>query len=181
MRRTQNGQSSRSLGVFALAAAVLLLTACSAAPATNGTNNGSSNPPSLLLNITPTPTFNPVTIGAWTSNQSPQLNDIITLYALIRVQVADMTRPATPPQTPATVTFSFSGGFGGTAVSAQTDTDGLAAYTMAAQGQPAVPVTVTATAAVNGLSLTTYTFYTILPTAPPSVTPTASPSATPGG
>ncbi len=167
-----------SAGAFALAAlaAATLISACSNPVGSSATTNG-GNGGVVVINVnnvtSPTPTFNPVTLGAWVSNMTPQQGDNITVYAFVRVQDPTMQGPSKPPQNLVTVTFNVNGTNG----TAQTDSDGLAAYHTKATGQPTVPVVIVVTATVNGLPIHAQTFYTILPTAPPGVTPGATPSA----
>ncbi len=126
----------------------------------------------------PTPTFPPFTMGAWPSNYSPANNDNLTIYVLLRVQVASMDKPSYPPPAGITVTISLAGPISGT-YSAQSDSAGLAAIPIQLNdpfsGQP---VTVVATSNYNGQTYTAYTFFTPNPTARPTATPNAT--ATPG-
>ena len=156
-----------SMGLVAI-----LVSACSlggsggSGGSSSTTNNNSGDFIISQNNISPIPTFPPVTIGAWMSNMTPTLGDTITLYALVRNQPADMKSASQPA---VGVSVSAAGNIGSAAQQQTTDADGLAKFTFQASGTPGQPQVIT----VITQGVSTNTFYTILPTAPqPTTTPT---------
>jgi hypothetical protein len=162
------------------------LVACSAAAVPNPISNNTANYTFTTPNpaaFTPTPTFPPFTIGAWPSNYSPNVNDTITIYVILRVQDRTMQTAPAPPPTPVGVTVQLSGPINDS-LSGTTGTDGIAAIQYVVNDPYAgQPVTVTATANYSGQTYVATTFFTAgASTAPtptggagkgtPTVTPT---------
>lgn len=160
-------------------ALAFLLTACGATPgAVSTTPNGGDVILSVgQATVVPTPLFPQYTVGAWVSDPSPNLHDNITVYAVARQNPADML---TPPKAVvgAQVHFVI---IGGKDQMVTTDGSGIAAWPTTAEGTPTQPTQIEVILLVSNQTLaTSYTFYTILPTAYPfptqgPVAPTATP------
>lgn len=165
----------------------LALVACSAGVVPNPVaNSGSLNYTFTTPNpaqYTATPTFPPFTIGAWPSNYSPNVNDNITIYVIVRVQDKTMQTPPKPPSTPVTVSVELSGPINAS-LSGTTSADGIAAVPYVVN-DPYVgqPVLVTVTANYQGQTYVATTFFTAGPGTPPTPTgnATVTGTTTPGG
>lgn len=150
-----------------------LLAGCGGALSVPSTNSSSGGQVININNtVTPVPTFPPVTMGAWVSDQSPYFGQTIYLYAIIRTHT--LTGPPMPPNPPVQVSITS----GASSPPQTTDpNDGIAVFAIQANAQPTQPQVIYLTAVVNGTTLTASTFYTTLPTAPPATTPTATSTA----
>lgn len=163
--------------VFSL---TVLVAACAGTgPLTTPSSTGGQGSGGLLINVinnvTPVPTFLPITIGAWVSNQTPNQGDNITVYASVRTHNLATPGPPMPPNPPVSVTLS---GPGINLPPATTGaTDGIAVFHIQANGTPGNPVELFTSAVVNGQILRTETFYAVLPNVAPS--PTITVTATP--
>jgi hypothetical protein len=160
--------------------AIVALAACSASLA----NDPGSAIPTIALhpiqNLTPTPTAPPYTIGAFASNETPNVNDSITIYVIFHINGK--------PQGGATVSiyFSTTNGSGiaqlnNQAGAKQTGDDGWAAFPITFTGLTSQqPVIVSVTVNFNGQNYAPIqnpaAFFT--PIAP---TPAASPTIGTGG
>ena len=158
----------RGIGM-GLALLLLSLAACAnAAPSTSVSDNSGNLNVNTLIGITPSSTFEPVTIGAWVSNPSPTQGDNITVYGVIRVHDYSTAGPPQAPKSPVQVSITGSG-IG--APPANTDATGMVAFIIKASGDPQHPVEIALTASYSGQILRTTTFYTVLPTSYPTATP----------
>jgi hypothetical protein len=158
--------------------ALVALAACSAS-LVNDPGNGQ---PTIALHpiqsVLPTPTAPPYTIGAYASNESPNINDSVTIYVIFHINGK--------PQGGATVSISFRyenrGGIAqlNNQVGAkQTGDDGWAAFPITFTNlPPQQPVIVDPTVTFNGQ---TYVPIQDKPAFFTPVAPTPSPSTTPGG
>lgn len=173
---------AKRLGLFAMALAIaaISLVACAVNPITPANNNSSvtfTTPDAAQF--TPTPTFPGFTIGAWTSNPSPNTVDTITIYVVCRVQDPTMKTPSQPPPTPVTVQVSFGPPIN-TGLRGTTDADGMVALTYSLNDPNAgQPVDVYVTANWNGQLYTARTYFTPAPGAVPTATP--KPTVVTGG
>lgn len=160
--------------------AMLILAACSASLVNDP---GSGNPTIALhpiQNLTPTPTAPPFTIGAFASNETPNINDSITVYVIFHINGK--------PQGGATVNldFHYDNGVPIAQLNSQaggktTGDDGWAAFPLTFTNlTPQKPVEVDVTITFNGQTYVPIqrppAFFT--PVAP---TPAASPSVGAGG
>ncbi|HEY7348411.1 MAG TPA: hypothetical protein VH599_08875 [Ktedonobacterales bacterium] len=174
---------------FLLALAVLVAALLSACTPSLANNSGSSQPTIALhtpaANLTPTPTAPPQTIVAFASNQSPKVNDSITIYVIFHISVN-----GGPPRgvggASVSLDFTFYSGApvsqlnsqGGTQ---QTTQDGWAAFPISFTGlQAQTPILVEVTVSYHGK---TYqqpraAFFTPLAGSP---TPTPKPGGGGGG
>ncbi len=160
--------------------AMLMLAACSASLATNP---GSGNPTIALhpiQNLTPSPTAPPFTIGAFASNETPNVNDSITIYVIFHINGK--------PQGGATVNlnFHYDNGIPIAQLNSQagartTGDDGWAAFPITFTGLTAQkPVIIDITITFNGQ---TYVPIQNIPAffTPVAPTPAASPTVGAGG
>jgi hypothetical protein len=166
--------------LLALAAfALVLFSGCSASLA-----NDPGSVPTIALhtpaaNLTPTPTAPPETIGAFTSNPTPRVNDSITIYVIFHFSSNGGT-PRGVGGASVNLNFHFYNGAPVTQLNSQvgaqqTTQDGWAAFPITYTGlQPQTPVIVDVTVSYQGQNYTktTATFFTPLAG---SVTPTAGP------
>ncbi|HEY7125135.1 MAG TPA: hypothetical protein VH540_14375 [Ktedonobacterales bacterium] len=166
------------LGITVLA--LVALAACSAS-LVNDPGNGN---PTIALhpiqNLTPSPTAYPYTIGAFASNETPNVNDSLTIYVIFHINGK--------PQGGASVSINFyyDGGAGISQLNSQVGTkqtadDGWAAFPITFTSlAPQKPVIVAITVNFNGQNYSPPqdkpAFFT--PIAP---TPMASPTVGGGG
>ena len=174
------GLQVRRLGILAVALSVLsvALVACQAPAVTGSSTGGGSTGISLITqaagSLSPTPTFPPITIGAWPSSYSPGNPDTITIYAILRVQDQSMQTPSQPPNPGLPVSFLIGAPINQSAT-VKTGPDGVAATTVAfSDPSPGVPVIVTVTVTYKGVPYSNQTFFT------PGATFTPTPKATAG-
>ncbi len=168
--------------VVALSVMSVALVACQTSTITGTGGSGVGKNFTLITpgpgDMSPTPTFPPLTIGAWPSNYSPGNPDTITIYAICRVQDPTMQTPATPPSPGIAVTFLIGAPINQSAT-VTTGTDGIATTQVAfSDSSPGTPVIVTVTTQYKGVPYTNETFFT--PGALFTPTPTAGPNSTPG-
>lgn len=182
------GLQVRRFGILAVALSVLsvALVACQSPAVTGSGNGGASSGVSLITPpasaLSPTPTFPPITIGAWPSSFSPGNPDTITIYAILRVQDQSMQTPSQPPNPGLPVTFLIQAPINQSAT-VTTGSDGVAATTVAfSDPSPGVPVIVTVTVSYKGVAYSNQTFFTpgatFTPT--PKATAVKTPKASPG-
>jgi len=172
----------KRLGVIATALGLMALAL--AACAGNPINTPSSAPNDITFTTpdvsqyTPTPQYPPFTIGAWVSNYSPNTNDTITIYAILRVQDLTMRTPAQPP--PPQSVHVVIGPPVNTNLSGTTDQDGIVAIVFNVNDQTVgQPVDVYVTTSWKGQLYTARTFFTPSPSAAPTATPIST--IVPGG
>jgi hypothetical protein len=163
--------------------AALALAALSACSASLANDPGSGNPTIALhpiQNLTPTPTAPPYTIGAFASNETPNVNDSITIYVIFHLHGK--------PQGGATVNlfFHYDNGAGIAQLNSQagakpTGDDGWAGFPITFTNlSPQQPVEVDITITFNGQ---TYVPIQKIPAffTPIAPTPAASPTVGAGG
>jgi len=164
----------------ALALMAVALVACTAGPI-----GSSPNSPSSLTFQTPditqytaTPTFPMFTVGAWVSNYSPNVNDVVTIYVICRVQDPSMQTPSHPPP-PGLLVRAILVGPISAQLNGNTGVDGIAAIPYVVN-DPYVgqPVTITVNVGYGGQQYQAQTFFTSGPGTANSPTPSAS--GTPG-
>lgn len=165
---------------LAACAVALLFSACSASLVKDP---GSGDLPIALhtpaVNLTPTPTSPPATIGAFPSNPSPQVNDNITIYVIFHISINGGI-PRGVPGASVSLSFHFYNGtpvsqLNGQGGSQQTTQDGWAAFPLTYTGlQPQTPVIVDVSVDYQGKTYTKSqaTFFTPLAVTP---TPTKKP------
>lgn len=168
--------------VVALSVMSVALVACQASTITGTGGSGVGKNFTMITpgpgDASPTPTFPPLTIGAWPSNYSPGNPDTITIYAICRVQDPTMQTPASPPNPGISVTFLIGAPINQSAT-VTTGSDGIATTQVAfSDSSPGTPVIVTVTTQYKGATYTNETFFT--PGALFTPTPTAGPNSTPG-
>lgn len=174
LSRGKMGLLATILGILSIAA---LVAACSNGPLTTGTGSqpggGGNSIPNILTSTNTVPTFPPATIGAWMSNQTPSEGDNIMVIAIVRLQSSAMTNAGSAQ---AGITVTFTGGANG---SGTTDAAGYATLPIVVSSPPGVPQVIEVSASVGGQTFKNTTFYTALPTQPPSnatVVPDPTPS-----
>lgn len=159
------------LGILSIAA---LVAACSNGTPSNGNGSqpgGGNSIPNILDSTNTVPTFPPVTIGAWMSNQTPNVGDNITVIAVVHLQDPGMKNVGS---TQAGINVTFSGGANGTSV---TDAAGYATLPIVVSSPSGVPQVIEVSTNVGGQTYKNTTFYTSLPTQPPvPITPSPTPS-----
>lgn len=174
----------RQFLLLALAASVVVLfSACSASLA----NDPGTGQPTIALhtpaaNLTPTPTAPPWTIGAWSSNPSPGVNDNIVIYVIFHVSSNGGT-PRGVQGASVNLFFHFPNGgpvaqLNSQGGAQQTTPDGWAAFPITYTGLTAQqPIQVDVTVSYKGQNYAKAgaTFFTpLIPT--PTVTPSPSPT-----
>jgi hypothetical protein len=158
----------------------LVMTSCS------GLNPGGGNAvdlnngvPNVLDNLPPTPVFPPETIGAYVSNQTPADGDNINVYVILRGHDYSTPKPPTPL---VGVPVTISGQFQpvqptSSPMTVNTERDGMAKFIIKVSGRPGLPQVINVSARVNNKTITTTTFFAVMP--PPYLSPTPDPNATP--
>ena len=170
--------------------AVVIISACSASVA-----NDPNGQPTIALhtpaaNLTPTPTSPPETIGAFTSNPSPNVNDNITIYVIFHISANGGSPRGVAG---ASVSLFFHYAQGGAPVAAlnsqvgaqQTTPDGWAGFSITFTGlTPQSPIDVDVTVSYQGQNYAkaVATFFTpLIPTPTVSPSPSPTPPTNPGG
>jgi hypothetical protein len=176
------------LMVLALATLTVSLVACQASPGTNtpSSGNGSGLQPSSSggVEVSPTPTFPPFTIGAWPSDRSPAVNDTVTIYILCRVQDQSMNGPSTPPPAGQSIQVLVLDPIN-QPLQGVTGPDGIAAVPVTFNDpRPGYPVRVQVSTIWKGKTYSNETFFTPGATFKPTATPKSgrgppTPTATP--
>jgi hypothetical protein len=165
-----------ALMVLALATLTVSLVACQASPGTNtpssANGSGLQSSSSGGIEVSPTPTFPPFTIGAWPSDRSPAVNDTVTIYILCRVQDQSMKGPSTPPQQPLSVQVLVQDPINKSGQGTCGPPDGIAAVPITFNDpRPGYPVVVQVSTVWNGKTYTNETFFTPGATFKPTATP----------
>lgn len=157
--------------LLALAAfALVLFSACSASLV----NNPGSDQPTIALhtpaaNLTPTPTSPPETIGAFTSNPTPRVDDSITVYVIFHMSINGGTPRGVGGASVNLYFHTYQGQpvaqLNGQVGAQQTTPDGWAAFPITYTGLPSqTPVIVDVTVSYQGQTYTKQlaTFFTPL-------------------